>query len=203
MKIFKKIRNSRLEIQESLTEETTAQAVTTWSDVTFVHTFTPEVIPAKWIFVFFDLPSEDTTRRIALLRRFKFNIGLALHTQSVYFMPYSPQSYRIVNGIDDGLTVIRADIENDKAIVLVGLYQNLIEALFLEIEEKVEKLAEAKADSDNTRGYTKRYNKMWERFGHLKFVLKYVPADSHTQRIELLESMVEEINNRSQGVGIS
>ena len=202
MNIFKKIKNSRSAPQKSDSRKTSTPVVGTWSDVSFVHTFTPEVIPAKWIFVFFDLPSEDSTRRVALHRRFE-KVGLAMHSQSVYFMPYSLRSYKIVSGIDDALTVIRSDIENDKSIVLVGLYQKLIGALFTEIEEKVEKLAEAKADPDNTRGYTKRYNKMLERFDHLKLVLKYVPADSHTQHIELLESMVEEINNREPGVGIS
>jgi len=203
MNIFRKIRHPRSEPKKSDSREMSTPAVDTWSDVSFVHTFTPKTIPIKWIFVFFDLPSEDSKRRIALLRRFKFNIGLAMHTQSVYFMPYSHRSYKIVNGIDADLTVIRADVENDKAIVLVGQYQKLIEDLFFEIEEKTEKLAEAKADPDNTRGYTKRYKKMWERFDHLKFVLKYVPSNSHTQRIELLESMVEEINEREPGVGIS
>ena len=202
MKIFKKIRNSRLEIQESLTEETTAQAVTTWSDVTFVHTFTPEVIPAKWIFVFFDLPSDEFTRRVALHRQFR-KIGLAMHSQSVYFMPYSRRAYKDVGVIDESLMVIKSDIENNKSVTLVGLYEKLIESLFLEIENKIDELAEAKADPDKTRGYTKRYNKMWERFDHLKFVLKSVPSNSHTQRIELLESMVEEINERDPGVGIS
>jgi hypothetical protein len=98
--------------------------------------------------------------------------------------------------------VIRADIEEDKSVILVALYQKLIESLFLEIENKVEELADAKADSDNTRGYTKRYKKMLERLEELMSVVKYVPSDSYTQRIKLLDFMVDEINNRAPGVGV-
>ena len=118
-------------------------------------------------------------------------------------MPYSRLAYKAVNGIDESLMVIRANIEDNKSVLLVGLYQRLIESLFLEVENKVEELAEAKADSDNTRGYTKRYKKMLERLDDLKSVVKSVPSDSYTQRIKLLELMVEEIDERAPGVGVS
>ena len=179
-----------------------SQTVGTWSDSSFVTTAAPETIPAKWIFVFFDLPSTEFTRRVSLHRQFR-KVGLAMHSQSVYFMPYSRRAYKSVNGIDEHLMVIRSDIEIDKSVVLVGLYQKLVESLFLEIENKVEELADAKADSDNTRGYTKRYKKMLERLEDLTSVVKYVPSDSYIQRIKLLEYMVGEINERAPGMGVS
>ena len=179
-----------------------SQTVGTWSDISFVSTAAPETIPAKWIFVFFDLPSTEFTRRVSLHRQFR-KVGLAMHSQSVYFMPYSRRAYKSVNGIDEHLMVIRSDIEIDKSVVLVGLYQKLVESLFLEIENKVEELADAKADSDNTRGYTKRYKKMLERLEDLTSVVKYVPSDSYIQRIKLLEYMVGEINERAPGMGVS
>ena len=198
----KNIEHSRPKTQKLHSKETSASAVDTWSGISFVSTPTSETIPAKWVFVFFDLPSEEFTRRVSLHRQFR-KVGLAMHSQSVYFMPYSRLAYKAVNGIDESLMVIRANIEDNKSVLLVGLYQRLIESLFLEVENKVEELAEAKADSDNTRGYTKRYKKMWERLDDLKSVVKSVPSDSYTQRIKLLELMVEEIDERAPGVGVS
>ena len=179
-----------------------AQTVDTWSEIFYVSSLTPETIPAKWIFVFFDLPSEEFTRRVSLHRQFR-KVGLAMHSQSVYFMPYSRRAYKAVNSIDEHLMVIRSEIEDEKATVLVGLYQKLIESLFLEIENKIEELADAKADSDNTRGYTKRYKKMAERLEDLTVVVKYVSSDAYIQRIKLLGIMVEEINDRLPGMGVS
>jgi len=208
MNIFKKIMHPRLETRELDTRDTSVPSVDTWPDISFVS-ITPQTIPTKWIFVVFDLPSEDSTRRVALHRQFR-KVGLAMHSQSVYFMPYSKRAYEVVSGIDglhwynfESIMEIRADVEEKKSVILVGLYEKLIESLFLEVENKIEELAEAKADSDNTRGYTKRYKKMWERIDDLKLVVKSIPLDSYTQRIQLLEFMVEEIDVRAPGVGVS
>ena len=76
-------------------------------------------------------------------------------------------------------------------------------ALFLEIENKIEELEDARADSDNTRGYTKRYKKMGERIENLRRIIRLVSTDSYEQRISTLEALVEDIHQRSQGVAVS
>jgi len=187
--------------------------VDTWPGVVFTTVGGAPTIPSKWIFVFFDLPSEEFTRRVALHRQFR-KVGLAMHSQSVYFMPYTTSNYKAVSQIDDRMMVIASEmdfhlnlgsgfVERKKAEKLIGVYQVFVESLFLEIENKIEELGDAKADSDNTRGYTKRYKKMWDRIDNLRDVVKLVPSDIYKQRIELLEIMVEEINVREPGVGVN
>ena len=83
------------------------------------------------------------------------------------------------------------------------MYQEFLETLFLEIENKIEELEDARADSDNTRGYTKRYKKMGDRLENLRRIIRLVSTDSYEQRIDTLESLVEEIHQRLQGVAVS
>ena len=44
---------------------------------------------------------------------------------------------------------------------------------------------------------------MWDRIDNLREVVKLVPSDGYTQRIALLEVMVEEINAREPGMGVN
>ena len=172
------------------------------ADVAHVQSPDIKTLPVKWIFVFFDLPSKEFTRRVGLHRSFR-KTGLAMHSQSVYCMPYSRKNYSLVNDIDDSLTVVRCELEKVKAENFSLMYQDFIESLFLEIENKIEELEDARADSDNTRGYTKRYKKMGERIENLRRIIRLVSTDSYEQRISTLEALVEDIHQRSQGVAVS
>ena len=205
-----RISNSVIQVNSTKTD---SSATDTWSESVFTTVSTTPKIPKKWIFVFFDLPSEEFTKRVALHRQFR-KVGLAMHSQSVYFMPYTLRNFRSVSRIDDRMMVITSEmdfnlsigpnlVDKGKAEHLTEVYQGFIESLFLEIENKIDELGDAKADPTNTRGYTKRYKKMWDRIDNLREVVKLVPSDGYTQRIALLEVMVEEINAREPGMGVS
>ena len=172
-----------------------------WLEDIAVTTIKSPSIPSKWIFVFFDLPSDEFTRRVGLHRNFR-KTGLAMHSQSVYCMPYTRKNYSLVHRIDDSLTVIKTDLEKAKAENLSLMYQDFIESLFLEVENKIEELEDAKADSDNTRGYTKRFKKMEDRLSNMRRIMNLVPSEVYNERLELLDSLVTEIDHRGQGQAV-
>ena len=58
-------------------------------------------IPNEWAFAFFDLGSKESARRVRLHRNQK-KVGAAIHSQSVYCMPYSINGFK---SLKDGQTV--------------------------------------------------------------------------------------------------
>tara|TARA_Y100000296_G_C4997592_1_gene168509 strand:- start:79 stop:441 length:363 start_codon:yes stop_codon:yes gene_type:complete len=116
-------------------------------------------------------------------------------------MPYSNKNYRQVKNLDSSLTTVRASVDKKKAKDLVKTYQDFIESIFIEVEEKVEELEDAKATSGDSalRGYTKRLVKMEDRFSHLRSAIKLIPSDAYTERINGLEQLVRVIDSYEQG----
>tara|TARA_R110002020_G_scaffold434364_1_gene644494 strand:- start:255 stop:848 length:594 start_codon:yes stop_codon:yes gene_type:complete len=168
--------------------------------ISWIQASLPKVIPTEWVFAFFDLPSSEFTRRVRLHRNLK-RAGCAMHSQSVYCMPYSAKNFKAVKALDSSLTTVRASVDKKKAKDLVDTYQNFIESVFLEVEEKVEELEDSKATSGDSalRGYTKRLKKMWDRFDHLRFLIGLVPSDAYQERMEGLEQLVRIIDSHDQG----
>ncbi|HIJ11824.1 TPA: hypothetical protein HA278_07225 [Candidatus Woesearchaeota archaeon] len=116
-------------------------------------------------------------------------------------MPYSNKNYRQVKNLDSSLTTVRASVDKKEAKDLVKTYQDFIESIFIEVEEKVEELEDAKATSGDSalRGYTKRLVKMEDRFSHLRSAIKLIPSDAYTERINGLEQLVRVIDSYEQG----
>jgi len=168
--------------------------------ISWIQSTRPKVIPTEWVFAFFDLPSSEFTRRVRLHRNLR-RVGCAMHSQSVYCMPYSTKNYKQVKALDSSLTTVRASVDKKKAKDLVNAYQEFIESVFTEVEEKVEELEDAKATAGNSalRGYTKRLKKMWNRFDHLHSIIKLIPSDAYIERIEGLEQWVRTIDAYEQG----
>jgi len=168
--------------------------------IKWIQATRPKVIPVEWVFAFFDLPSSEFTRRVRLHRNLR-RVGCAMHSQSVYCIPYSTRNYKQVKGLDSSLTTVRASVDKKKAKDLVDTYQEFIESVFNEVEEKVEELEDAKATAGDSalRGYAKRLKKMWNRFDHLHSIIKLVPADAYTERIRRLEQWVRAIDSYDQG----
>ena len=168
--------------------------------IRWIESTLPKVIPTEWVFAFFDLPSSEFTRRVRLHRNLR-RVGCAMHSQSVYCIPYSTRNYKQVKELDSSLTTVRASVDKKKANDLVDTYQEFIESIFIEVEEKVEELEDAKATTGDSalRGYTKRLKKMWDRFDHLHSIIKLIPSDAYIERIEGLEQWVRTIDAYEQG----
>jgi len=168
--------------------------------ISWIQASRPKIIPTEWVFAFFDLPSAEFTRRVRLHRNLK-RAGCAMHSQSVYCMPYSSKNLQRVKALDASLTTVKASVDKEKAKDLVITYQSFIEDRFLEVEEKVEELedAKARAGASASRGYAKRLKKMWDRFDHLRFLIKLIPSDAFQERMESLETLVRTIDSYEQG----
>lgn len=168
--------------------------------ISWIKATRPKIIPTAWVFAFFDLPSSEFTRRVRLHRNLR-RVGCAMHSQSVYCIPYSTKNYDQVKRLDSSLTTVRASVDKKKAKDLVDTYQAFIESVFIEVEEKIKELEDAKVTAGDAalRGYTKRLKKMWNRFDHLHAIIKLIPADAYIERISELEQWVRTIDAYERG----
>ena len=151
--------------------------------------------PTEWSFAFFDLGSKETSRRGRLHRNLR-RVGAAIHSQSVYCMPYSHYSFQRLKDLDDDVFVVKADIE------LVAAYDIFIDGLMREISQKIDDLEDAKAistDLATRRGYTKRYNKMNERLDHLEYVLQLRQNPDIMDKVEEFKQRVIQIDDNEPG----
>ncbi len=157
-------------------------------------------VPTVWSFVFFDMPSSEFTRRIRLHRNLR-RTGCTMHSQSVYCMPYSTSTHKTIKKLDNSLTAVQVIADEEQAYDLAETYADFIDSLFLEIEEKVEELEDARAIAgDNaSRGYTKRYKKMHERIDRIRDILELFPSEEAHTRLIGMETLVEQIHEREQG----
>ena len=131
---------------------------------------------SKWTLVFYDMSSDLFTPRTRLHRELKRQ-GVAMHSQSVYCIPYTANSFQQLRAIDDSVCVVKADVPDEKVEQLVEAYDVFTERLFTEVEGKIEELEDAKAavtehEPSSKRGYSKRLNKMHERLDHLAYITK-------------------------------
>jgi hypothetical protein len=128
--------------------------------------------PLKWSFAFFDLGSKETARRVRLHRNLR-KVGAAIHSQSVYCMPYSDNSFNQLKDLDRGMFVVTAEVDESQLDELVSAYDVFISGLLKEVYRKMEALEDAKASSTDMvsrRGYRKRLNSMYVRLEHLEEV---------------------------------
>ena len=112
----------------------------------------------EWSFAFFDLSSKESARRVRLHRSLR-RIGAALHSQSVYCMPYSRSSFKDLKDVDKNIFVVKADVESAEIEELVTAYSSFTTSIVNEINGKMEALEDAKASATEMttkRGYTKR-----------------------------------------------
>ena len=70
-------------------------------------------IPNEWAFAFFDLGSKESARRVRLHRNLK-KVGAAIHSQSVYCMPYSINGFKSLKDLDSGVFVVKADVDDSQ-----------------------------------------------------------------------------------------
>lgn len=159
------------------------------------------VNPLKWSFAFFDLGSKETARRVRLHRNLK-KVGAAIHSQSVYCMPYSDSSFNQLKDLDQGMFVVKADVDEVQLDELVSAYDTFISGLMAEIHQKMEDLEDAKASSTDMisrRSYTKRLNKMFERLDHLEEVANLRQHSGTSSKVEEFKRRVVEIDANEPG----
>ena len=157
-------------------------------------------VPMIWSFIFFDMPSSEFTRRIRLHRNLR-RTGCTMHSQSVYCMPYSQRTHLILKTLDENITAVQVIADEEQAYSLAETYADFIDDLFLELENKVEELEDAKAlsETNNSRGYTKRFKKMHEGVERVKDVLRLFPSQEAHIRLSGLETLIDQIHGREQG----
>ena len=158
-------------------------------------------IPTEWSFAFFDLGSKEISRRGRLHRNLR-RVGAAIHSQSVYCMPYSPHSFQLLKDLDSDVFVVKADIDSAQIDELVSAYDIFISDLMREISQKIDDLEDAKAvstDMATRRGYTKRYNKMNERLDHLEYVLQLRQNPDIMNKVEEFKQRVIQIDDNEPG----
>ena len=159
------------------------------------------VNPLKWSFAFFDLGSKETARRVRLHRNLR-RVGAAIHSQSVYCMPYSDSSFNQLKDLDHGMFVVKADVEEAQLDELVSAYDVFISGLLKEVYKKMEDLEDAKAastDMVSRRGYKKRLNSMYERLEHLEGVAALSQNPETLSRVEEFIRRVVEIDEYEPG----
>ena len=155
----------------------------------------------EWSFAFFDLSSKESARRVRLHRSLR-RIGAALHSQSVYCMPYSRSSFRDLKDIDKSIFVVKAYVVADEIEELVTAYANFTSTIVNEIDEKMEALEDAKAsatDMTTKRGYTKRLNHINDRIDSLEYVATISNNDEIIDKVEDFKRKVVEIDNGDSG----
>ena len=155
----------------------------------------------EWSFAFFDLGSNESARRVRLHRNLR-RVGAALHSQSVYCMPYSQGSFRSLKGLDKNMFVIKADVGRDAIDELVQAYEVFTNSLMKEVCQKLEALEDAKAsavDIQTRRGYTKRLNKMHERLDHLEYVARLGHNSEVIDKVETFKRQVVKIDDGEPG----
>ena len=150
----------------------------------------------KWTLAFYDMASADFTKRARVTRELKKQ-GAAMHSQSVYCVPYTASSFRQLRDIDKSVCVVKADVPEENVKELVSAYDAFIGKLFIEIKKKIEELEDAKVsvmdgDPSSKRGYSKRMNKMYERLDYLSYVISLREQLSKKEAKKLM-AQVEEI----------
>ena len=154
---------------------------------------------SKWTLIFYDMSSDLFTPRTRLHRELKKQ-GVAMHSQSVYCIPYTANSFQQLKAIDESVCVVKADVPDEKIDQLVNAYDVFVARLFTEVERKIEELEDAKAsvteqDPASKRGYSKRLNKMHERLDHLSYITKLRTDLGDEKGLELY-SKIGELTNR-------
>jgi len=155
----------------------------------------------EWSFVFFDMGSKESARRVRLLRGLR-RVGAALRNQSVYCMPYSSNSFKSLKTLDKNLFVVKADVEEDDIEELVEAYNIFISDVMREVNVKLEALEDAKAsatDMKTKRGYTKRLNKMYERIDHLEHIARIGQNTEVLDKVEEFKRQIIEIDDGHPG----
>ena len=157
---------------------------------------------SKWTLLFYDMSSDLFTPRTRLHRELKRQ-GAAMHSQSVYCIPYTANSFKQLRGIDESVCVVKADVPDEKIEELVNAYDIFVEKLFAEVIEKIEELEDAKIsavgnDTSSKRGYSKRLNKMYERLDHLTYVAKLRDSLSKNKK----ENLIMRVNELKRRVGL-
>ena len=159
----------------------------------------------EWVFIFFDMGSEEFTKRVRLHRQFKA-MGAAIHSQSVYCAPYTPETYEKLRTLGDQLLVVKAEVPDDRIIDLEDAYDTFIKKLFEETETKIEELEDAKILSvetiHNLRGYSKRLSSLYDRLSHLEYVADLRQSDSVQEAVDAFRIQVGKIENREPGSGV-
>lgn len=157
--------------------------------------------PLKWSFAFFDIGSKETARRVRLHRNLK-KVGAAIHSQSVYCMPYSASSFSQLKDLDRDVFVVKADVDEVQLDELVSAYDQFIQGLMNEVHQKIDDLEDAKAastDMVSRRGYKKRLNKMAERLDHLDEVATLRQHPELFSKVEEFKRRVVEIERYEPG----
>jgi len=155
----------------------------------------------EWSFAFFDLGSKESARRVRLHRNLR-RVGAALHSQSVYCMPYSQGSFRSLKSLDKDVFVIKADVDHDEIEELVQAYAVFTNNLMKDVCQKLEALEDAKAsavDIQTRRGYKKRLNKMHERLDHLEYVARLGQNSEVIDKVEDFKRQVVKIDDGGSG----
>ena len=150
----------------------------------------------EWSFAFFDLGSKESARRVRLHRNLR-RVGAALHSQSVYCMPYSKGSFDVLKNLDKDMFVIKADVGVDEIDELVKAYEIFTTSLINEVDDKFEALENAKAsatDMQTRRGYTKRLNKMYERLEHLYYIATIGKNAEAMDKVDTFYKRISEID---------
>jgi len=155
----------------------------------------------EWSFAFFDLSSKESARRVRVHRNLR-RIGAALHSQSVYCMPYSRSSFKDLKDIDKSIFVVKAYVVADEIEELVTAYANFTSSIVSEINVKMEALEDAKAsatDMTTKRGYTKRLHHIYDRLDSLEYVATISNNDEIIDKVEDFKRKVVEIDNGDSG----
>ena len=155
----------------------------------------------EWSFVFFDMGSNESARRVRLLRGLR-RLGAALRNQSVYCMPYATNSFSSLKELDKDIFVVKASVEDEDIEELVEAYNVFISTVMKEVNEKMDALEDAKAsatDVQTKRGYTKRLNKMYERVDHLEYIATLGQNTEAIEKVEEFKRQIVEIDDGHPG----
>jgi len=117
-------------------------------------------------------------------------------------MPYSDSSFNQLKDLDQGMFVVRADVDEAQLDELVSAYDVFISGLLKEVYKKMEDLEDAKAastDMVSRRGYKKRLNSMYERLEHLEGVAALSQNPETLSRVEEFIRRVVEIDEYEPG----
>ena len=159
----------------------------------------------EWVFIFFDMGSEEFTKRVRLHRQFKA-MGAAIHSQSVYCAPYTPETYEKLRTLGEDLLVVKAEVPEDRINDLESAYDTFIRKLFEETETKIEELEDAKILAietvHNKRGYSKRLSSLYDRISHLEYVANLRQSDSVQEAVDAFRIQIGKIENREPGTAI-
>lgn len=157
--------------------------------------------PTEWSFAFFDLGAKEAARRARLHRNLR-DVGAAIHSQSVYCMPYSPRSFQRLKKLDDGMFVVKADVDYVEVSKLVEAYDSFIVTLIEAVDQKMIELEDAKASSSDRiskRGYTKRLYKQQERVEQLEYIASLRSTPEFTDKIEEFRRRILAIDEYEPG----